>query len=460
MPKQSINDFSQGSIYTAIIRMAVPITVAQLINILYNIVDRMYIGHMDGAGALALTGLGLCMPVISAVMAFARLSGMGGGPLCAIERGKGDLTEAQMIMGNSFTLLLFFAIVLTTLGELFLEPMLYAFGASDDTIGYATAYARIYLAGNIFVLISLGMNNFINAQGFARMGMLTTLIGAVANILLDPLFIFVFGWGIRGAATATVISQAISALWVMRFLTGKTAILRLELRCMTLQWRRVTRILSLGFSGFVMAITNSVVQVTCNSVLAIYGGDLYVGIMTVITSVREMVSMPVQGISGGAEPVLGYNYGAEKPKRVRQGIVFICCCTVGYAMLVWILIHFAAGTLIQVFNNDTELISSGIPALKLYFCTFFMMALQFAGQSTFVALGKSRQAVFFSIFRKIIIVVPLTILLPGLWDIGVNGPFLAEAISNVIGGLCCFLTMLVTVYRPLGRAVEPRSSQP
>ena len=443
------NDFSQGSVWRNIVRMAIPITLAQLINILYNIVDRMYIGHIDGAGAMALTGLGLCLPVISIVMAFARLSGMGGGPLCSIERGKGDLDEAEKIMGNSFTLLLIFAVVLTLLGEIFLRPILFAFGASADTIGYAMDYGRIYLAGNLFVLISLGMNNFINAQGFARTGMVTTLVGAIANIVLDPVFIFVLGWGVKGAAWATILSQALSAVWVMVFLTGKRAQLRLKWSCLRLQKRRVGKILSLGFSGFVMALTNSVVQVTCNSVLSVYGGDLYVGVMTVINSIREVVSMPVQGITGASEPVLGFNYGANKPHRVRQGIRFISLVAFGYSLLVWGLVKLIPEPLIRIFNDDPTLVSAAVPALSLYFCTFFMMALQFAGQSTFVSLGKSKQAVFFSIFRKVIIVVPLTIFLPKLPAFGVSGVFWAEAISNVIGGLGCFGTMYFTVYRTL-----------
>lgn len=455
-----VNDFGVGSVRRNILRMAVPITLAQLINILYNIVDRMYIGHIDGAGTLALTGLGLCLPVISAVMAFARLSGMGGGPLCSIERGRGDLQEAERILGNSFTLLLIFAVVLTTLGEIFLTPLLYAFGASADTIGYGVDYGRIYLAGNIFVLISLGMNNFINAQGFARMGMMTTVLGAVANILLDPLFIFAFGWGVKGAALATVISQALSALWVLKFLTGKRAILRLKVSCMRLHWSRMRKIIALGFSGFVMALTNSVVQVACNSVLSSFGGDLYVGVMTVINSIREIVTMPVQGLSGGAEPVMGFNYGAGKPQRVRQGIVFISVVCAGFSILVWVLIRLIPEPLIALFNNDPELMRIGSHALQLYFCAYFMQALQFAGQSTFVALGKSKQAIFFSIFRKVIIVVPLTLGLPHVGGLGADGVFLAEAISNVVGGLSCFLAMLLTVYIPLGRAGSEKLPEP
>lgn len=441
------NDFSQGSVWKTIVRMAIPTTLAQLINILYNIVDRMYIGHMEGAGALALTGLGLCMPLISIVMAFARLSGMGGGPLCSIERGKGDYEEAEKIMGNSFTLLVIFAVVLTALGEIFMEPVLYAFGASDQTIGYAADYGRIYLAGNIFVLISLGMNFFINAQGFARIGMITTVVGAVANIILDPIFIFVFNWGVKGAALATIISQGLSAVWVLLFLTGKRAQLRLKKENLRLQKERVARILSLGFSGFIMALTNSVVQVACNSVLQTFGGDLYVGVMTVINSIREVVSMPVQGLTNAAEPVLGYNYGAKQPRRVKTGIRFITVCAFVYSFLVWVVIRVIPEPLIAIFNNDPELTAAAVPALNLYFITFFMMALQFSGQSTFVSLGKSKQATFFSIFRKVIIVLPLTLILPHF--MGVSGVFWAEAISNVVGGLCCFGTMYLTVYRKL-----------
>ena len=446
-----VNDFSQGSVRMAILKMAGPITLAQLVSILYNIVDRMYIGHIRGAGTLALTGLGLCLPVISVVMAFARLGGMGGGSLCAIERGKGDLEAAGKIMGTSFTLLLIFAAVLTLAGEVFLRPILYAFGASDDTIGYAVSYGRIYLSGSVFVLITLGMNSFINAQGFAGVGMMTTLLGAAANIILDPIMIFVFGWGVRGAALATVISQALSAAWVLRFLTGKKAILRLQIRQLGLDMAWMTKILALGFSGFVMAVTNSVVQVACNSVLAAYGGDLYVGVMTVINSIREMATMPVQGISGGAEPVLGFNYGAGKQGRVRQGIAFLSLASVVYSALVWLMIRLIPGALIRVFNSDPALIAAGTPALHLYFAAFFMMALQFAGQSSFVALGKSRQAIFFSIFRKVIIVTPLTLLLPGVGGLGVDGVFWAEAISNVIGGLACFGTMYFTIYRRLDK---------
>ena len=283
-------------------------TVAQLINVLYNVVDRIYIGHLSQS--LALTGLGLCLPVISAVMAFANLFGMGGAPLCSIERGKGNLDEAEKIMGNSFFLMVLFGVGLTVLGLLFKRPLLYLFGASDATFPYADAYLTIYLLGSLFVMVGLGMNSFINSQGFAKTGMITVLLGAAANIILDPIFIFVFRMGVQGAALATVLSQMLSAIWILKFLTGDKAILRLKKSCFRLQAERVKKIIALGTSGFTMSITNCAVQIISNSTLQTYGGDLYVGVMTVINSIREVVTMPVNGLTNGAQPVMGYNYGA------------------------------------------------------------------------------------------------------------------------------------------------------
>ena len=296
----STNDFSKGSVVKNILSIALPMTVAQLINILYNIVDRMYIGHIPGSDTLPLTGLGLCMPVISAVIAFANLFGMGGAPLCSIARGRGDVDEAEKIMGNSFAMLLFTGLLLTVTGLVFKRPLLYAFGASDATYPFADSYLTIYLLGNVFVMMSLGMNSFINAQGFGRMGMITTLIGAVLNIILDPILIFALDLGIRGAAIATVVSQAASALWTFIFLTGKKTILHIRLSSMKLEVRRVGSIIALGTSGFMMSITNSIVQVVCNATLSAFGGDLYVGVMTVLNSIREIVVMPVSGMNNGA----------------------------------------------------------------------------------------------------------------------------------------------------------------
>ena len=432
-----------------IVYMAVPMTVAQLINILYNVVDRMYLGRLPGH--LALTGLGLCLPIISILMGFANLCGMGGSPLCSICRGRGENEEAEQIMGNSFSLLLLFGTALTVLCLIFRRPILYLFGASDVTFPYANDYLTIYILGTLFVMISLGMNPFINAQGFSRMGMVTVAVGAVVNIVLDPVFIFLLDMGVKGAALATVISQACSALWVLKFLTGKKAILKLRLSALRLKAERVRRILSLGTSGFVMSMTNSLAQVLCNASLEAYSGDLYVGVMTVINSIREIITMPVQGITNGCQPVLGYNYGAGQYQRVRQGIRFTTVLTVGYSIAVWAVVMLLPGPLIRIFNNEADLIAAGIPAFRIYFATFFFMSFQFIGQSTFVGLGRSRSAVFFSLLRKAFIVAPLTLILPAV-GFGADGVFLAEPISNVLGGLACILTMYFTVYRRLDRA--------
>ena len=442
------NDFSKGSMARNIIRMAVPMTVAQLINILYNVVDRMYLGRLPGH--LALTGLGLCLPIISILMGFANLCGMGGAPLCSICRGKGEQEEAEQILGNSFALLLRFGAGLTALGFLFRRPILYLFGASDLTFPYANDYLTIYLLGTLFVMISLGMNPFINAQGFSRMGMVTVAVGAVVNIVLDPILIFGLGMGVRGAALATVLSQGCSALWVLRFLTGKRALLKLRLSALRLRAARVKQILSLGASGFVMSMTNSLVQALCNATLEACGSELYVGVMTVINSVREVISMPVQGITHGCQPVLGYNYGAGEYDRVRKGIRFTTVLTIGYSVAVWLLVLLFPEALIRIFNDEADLIAAGIPAFRLYFAAFFCMSFQFVGQSVFVALGRSRNAIFFSLLRKAFIVAPLTLLLPAA-GLGADGVFLAEPISNVVGGLACILTMYFVVYRPLGQ---------
>ena len=445
---QATNDFSQGGMARNIIHMAVPMTVAQLINILYNVVDRMYLGRLPGH--LALTGLGLCLPIISILMGFANLCGMGGAPLCSIHRGRGETDEAERIMGNSFTLLLLFGLSLTGLCLAFRRPILYLFGASDLTFPYANDYLTIYILGTVFVMVGLGMNPFINSQGFSRMGMMTVTVGAVVNIVLDPVFIFGMDMGVRGAALATVISQGCSAVWVLRFLTGRRAILRLRLSALRLHAGRVKRILSLGSSGFAMSMTNSLVQVLCNATLQAWGGELYVGVMTVINSIREVISMPVQGITNGCQPVLGYNYGAGEYRRVRQGIRFTTALTMAYSLVVWLLVLLFPEFLIRIFNNEPDLIAAGIPAFRIYFATFFCMSFQFIGQSVFVGLGRSRQAVFFSLLRKAFIVAPLTLLLPAL-GLGVDGVFLAEPISNVVGGLACLLTMYAVVYRPLGK---------
>ena len=440
------NDFSQGSVKGNIIRLAGPMTLAQIINLLYNIIDRMFIGHLPQNATLALTGLGLTFPILMLVTAFSNLFGMGGAPLFSIARGRQEDEHASDIMGTTFTMLLISGIVLTVIGLLIKEPLLYLFGASDQTFPYADQYLSIYLLGSTFVMFSLGMNNFINAQGFAKKGMLTVLIGAVLNILLDPIFIFVLKMGVQGAALATVISQFVSALWVLRFLTGKEAVIRLKKESLKVHFPLLKEIVALGTSGFVMSFTNSAVQIVCNATLQNFGGDIYVGVMTVINSIREVVSMPVNGISSASQPVLGYNYGAKEFKRVKEGIKFMSATCIIYTTVIWIILLLFPRPFIHIFNSNSKLLTLGAPAMTIYFFGFFMMSLQFSGQSTFVSLGRSKNAVFFSLFRKVIIVIPLTLILPHIGGLGVNGVFLAEPISNFIGGTACFVTMMRTVW--------------
>lgn len=445
------NDFSQGSIPKAILNMAGPITVAQLVNILYNIVDRMYIGHLPGTGAMALTGLGICMPIIALVSAFSRLCGDGGAPYCSIERGRGNIEKAERILGNSFALLVIAGVVLTVLGNVFMRPILYLFGADGDTYPYALSYCRIYLTGSTFVMISLGLNPYINAQGFAKIGMLTVTIGAVINILLDPIFIFVFDMGVAGAALASVLAQLCSAVWVVKFLTGKKALIKLRFKGLRLEGNIVKTIMTMGVAGFVMGATNSAVQAVSNRVLLAIGGSLYIGIMTVIASVREVVSMPLTGITSGGQPVIGFNYGARKYDRVRQSIRFTTLCSIVYTACAWLIVLLLPGQLMRVFTNDMELIAMGTTPFRVYYMCFVFMSLQMAGQCCFTGMGFAKHAIFFSLFRKVIMVVPLTLILPHIGGLGYLGVFLAEPISDVIGGCACYFTMFFSIYRRMGK---------
>lgn len=445
----SKNDFTKGTMSGNILKLAIPMTLAQLINVLYNVVDRMFIGRISDVGMVSLTGLGLTFPIIMIISAFTNLFGSGGAPLFSIARGEGDDEKAEQIMGNSFALLVIAGLVLTVLGLLFKKPLLYAFGASDVTFPYANNYITIYLLGSIFVMIGLGMNQYINAQGFARIGMCTVLLGAVTNIVLDFLFILVFNMGVQGAALATVIAQGLSAAWVLRFLCGPKALLRLRLKHFRLQLPIVKRISALGLSSFTASCTNSLVQITYNASLQQFGGDLFVGVMTVINSVREIIMMPVNGITSGSQPVLGYNYGAGRGGRVRQGIKFMTIVCLGYAALVWILVLLLPNFFVRIFNQDPDLLAIAPSCMRIYFMGYFLMGLQMIGQSTFVALGKSKQAVFFSLFRKVVLVVPLALVLPHMFGLGVDGIFLSEPISDLIGGGACFVTMMLTLWPKL-----------
>ncbi len=447
-------DFSKGKISSNIIRLAIPVTLAQLVNVLYNIVDRIYIGRFMDQATNALTGVGICFPIVTIVVAFANLIGTGGAPLFSIERGKGDSREAEAIMGNCMTMLFVFSIALTVIGMLVRRPLLYALGASDTTFSYANDYITIYLLGNLFVLTSLGMNSFINAQGFGKTGMLTIVIGAILNIVLDPLFIFALDMGVRGAALATVLSQLAAAIWTLRFLTGSKTVLRLKWYCLRCKKKRIRRITSLGLSGFTMGATNSLVQIVCNATLSQFGGDLYVAVMTIIISIREIISLPVTGIVNSAQPVIGFNYGAQEYRRVCQAIRFIAGLLIGYTLLIWSVISLFPAFFVHIFNTNPDITAASTASMHIYFFGFCFMALQFTGQTTFLALGESHYSLFFSLLRKVIIVIPLTIILPHVAHLGVAGVFLAEPVSNIVGGLASFSTMLFVCYRPLRNAAN------
>lgn len=442
------NDFSKGKVWQNIVTQAIPLTLAQLVQLLYNVVDRIYIGHLPGADNMALTGVGLTFPVILLIAAFTNLFGTGGTPLFSIARGAKENKKAEEILGNVFSLLLGSSVLLFLCCYIFRKPILYLFGASDDSYLYADQYLRIYLFGTAFSMLSTGLNGFINAQGFPKIGMMTTVLGAVLNLILDPVFLFGMKMGVGGAALATVLSQLLSALWVLRFLTGKKALLPIRKECLRVRWGMAKDIMGLGMAGFIMQGTNCLVQVVCNATLQNWGGDLYVGVMTVLNSIREVLSLPVGGISSGAQPVLGYNYGAKAYGRVKEGIRFSAAVGIAYTVIAWGVVMACPRFLISVFSNDSRMQAAGPQALKIYFFGFFFMAFQFAGQSVFQSLGYAKRAVFFSLLRKAVIVVPLTLLLPKL-GFGIRGVFLAEPISNAIGGMASFLTMYLTVYRKL-----------
>lgn len=441
-------DFSQGPVWKCIIAQAVPLTIAQLVQLLYNVVDRIYLGHLGDGNSIALTGVGLTFPIVTLIMAFTALFGMGGVPLFSMARGDKDEEKASKILGNVFALLVTTAVILTCLCMMFRKPILFAFGASETSYIYADAYLKVYLWGTLFSMTATGLNGYINAQGFPKVGMFSTIIGAVINIILDPIFIFGLNMGVSGAALATIISQACSAVWVLRFLTGKKAAVPLKVQNIRIQKEISLDIFKLGTANFIMQGTNCLVQIVCNSTLQGYGGDIYVGIMTVANSVREIFMLPISGLISGAQPVISFNYGAKDYKRVKDGIRFNTFMGASYTMLAWFFVIVFPGFCFRIFSDDLQMIDIGISALKIYFFGFVFMAFQFAGQSTFQALGDARHAIFFSLLRKAFIVVPLTLLLP-MVGFGVKGVFLAEPISNVIGGLASYITMRMTIYKTL-----------
>lgn len=438
------NDFTKGKVSKAISSMGMPLVFAQVVNVTYSMVDRMYIGHISGVGTMALTGIGICTPLITIIAAFANMCGTGGGPLCSIERGKGSNDKAEQIIGNGFQMLVFFAMAITLLSEIFLAKLLVVFGASADSFPYAYDYSRIYLVGTIFSMLSLGLVFYINAQGFSRIGMYSVLIGAVVNVILDPVFIFSFQLGVRGAAITTVIAQFVSAVCCVGFLRSDKAILKLRVH--KINFTIVKNIVLLGLSGFIISVTAGLVQVACNRQLGKYGGDIFVAAMTAIYSFREVVFNIIHGYTNGAQPVLGYNYGAACYGRVKEGIVFLTKVCLCYGVLVTAVVLTFPRQILSLYNNDPYLLEVGTTSLRLYFAGFFVLALQMVCQCLFVGLGMSKYSIFFAVLRKILIIVPLVYTLPLIPSIGANGVFLAELISDVVSGIICYIFMYRRIY--------------
>ena len=429
------NDLGRDPIGRLLLRLAVPTVTAQLVNALYNIVDRMYIGHIEGVGDLALTGLGVCFPVIMFVSALSALVGMGGGSRAVVRMGAGDPEGANAILGNCATLLVVLSVVFTILLQLVKEPMLYLFGATDNTIGYALDYLTIYLWGTIFVEISLGLNFFITAQGFSTVGMATVLIGAVINIVLDPILIFGFNMGVQGAALATITAQAVSAVWVVWFLLGKRTKLRLQRRFARLDWKVLSPVLALGVSPFIMQSTESLVNIAFNSSLKAYGGDPAVGAMTICSSIMQVFYLLFQGLSQGGQPIVGYNYGAGNLDRVRKTFRLVFTCSLVFSTLSCLAIELFPGMFVAMFNDKPELVEIAVWTLRVYAAGMFMLGVQNACQQTFVALGQAKISLFLALLRKIILLIPLIFLLPHFIANQVLAVFLAEPAADILAAL-------------------------
>ena len=441
-------DFENGNTLNNILATAIPMLVAQIINLLYNIVDRIYIARIPAIGTVALGAVGLCFPIVILVTAFTNMYGSGGAPLYSIARGQKDVERAGKILNMAFFLLVSTGIILTIFGEAFGKPVLTLFGTSESSMVYALPYLRIYLLGTIFSMIATGLNPFITAQGYAMVGMTTILIGAVANIVLDPIFIFAMGLGIEGAAIATVISQAISAVYVLKFFLGDRTEQKIRIMSPEKFKQNVgvaRQIMGLGSAAFIMQFTNAMVSVSCNSVLADVGGDIYVSIMTMVNSARQMMETPILAISEGTSPIISYNYGARRFDRIKSAIKIMVIISLVYTFAVWLFIRLFPAQIIGIFSNDKTILADAIPAFNLYFAAFIFMTFQHSGQSTFKSLGRKKHAIFFSLFRKALMVVPLTYILPYAFHMGTDGVLAAEPISNVIGGTACFVTMLFTV---------------
>lgn len=434
-------DLGKDNIGKLIFKLATPAIIAQLVNVLYNIVDRIFIGRMSG-GDMAMAGVGVAFPIIIIISAFSSLVGMGGAPLAAIKMGEKDNEGAEKIMSNSFSVLIILAVLLTIGFTIFKEPILWAFGASEATIGYALDYVGIYVLGTVFVQIALGMNPYINTQGFAKVGMMTVTIGAVINIVLDPILIFGLGMGVKGAALATVTAQAVSAIWVLKFLYGKKSILKIRKQFLKPEKKVVLPILALGIAPFIMQSTESIVLISLNSQLAKYGGDLAVGAMTIMSSIMQIILLPTMGLTQGAQPIMSYNFGAKQMDRVKQAFkLCLILCSI-YTISMWAALMIMPQLFVSIFNNDPALMEITTRSIRIYFAGIFIFGIQIACQQTFLALGQAKISLVLALLRKMILLVPLIFILPMFIQDGLFAVLLAEPVADIIAALTtvsCFM---------------------
>ena len=452
MSKQHTNDLGRDPIGSLLARLAGPAILAQLINALYNLVDRVYIGQ--GVGDLALTALGVTFPILMIISAFSAFVGMGGAPRVAIKMGEGKRDEAEQILSNCFVVLISLSVALTAVFLIFGRPLLMLFGASGNTVEDALSYLSIYVSGTIFVQISLGLNAFISTQGFARTSMMTVLIGAIANILLDPLFIFVFHMGVQGAALATILSQALSAGWVLRFPFSKKSQIKIRPKYFQVRREIILPVMALGISPFIMQSTESLVNICLNSSLQRYGGDLAVGAMTILTSVMQLFMLPIQGLSQSAQPIMGFNFGAKQMDRVRLAFRYMLICSLSYSTLIFLLAQIAPQVFVGMFSSSPELFDKGVWALRIYMGGTFLMGAQLACQQTFVALGQAKTSLCLALLRKIILLIPLIYILPFFFADKVFAVLLAEPIADITAALSTSTVFLLRFGKILKRKLE------
>jgi len=452
MKEKKIN-LGADNVGKLLFKLGLPAIIAQLVNVLYNIVDRIFIGRIPD-GDIAMAGVGIAFPIIIIITAFSSLIGIGGAPLAAIKMGEKDNDGAEKIMSNSFVMLIIIGIILTIGFLIFQEPLLWAFGASETTIGFAKEYLTIYLIATVFVQIALGMNPFINTQGFAKIGMATVLIGAVINIVLDPIFIFVFNMGVRGAALATIIAQIASALWALQFLFGKKSILKIRKKYLKPDIKVVLSITALGISPFVMQSTESLVLISLNNKLMMYGGDLAVGAMTIMNSIMQIVTLPIIGLAQGAQPIISYNFGAKKLDRVKNTFKILFVCSISYTIFMWGSLRLFPEIFVSIFNNKPELIEITSWSIKIFFGGIFLFGAQIACQQTFLALGQAKISVILALLRKVILLVPLVFILPALFDEKLKAVLFAEPIADILAALTTIVCFAIFYKKTLSKIDE------